>query len=461
MTKTKKELPVVKNDKVWLTIEDMTHDGRGVGKVDFYPIFVENAIVGEEVEVRVLKTTKKFAYGKVLQWKKKSENRVEDVDADLIRTGIAPLAHMSYEAQLEFKKEQVKKAVTRIGGFDDVEVKETIGMETPFKYRNKAQIPVRKINERLELGFFRRNSHDLIPIEDFYIQETAIDEALLAIKPILEQYNVKPYDEEKQTGHLRNIVIRKGHYTDELMIVLVTKKKKLFKIGEICKEIVAAVPNVKSIMQSIHTENNNVILGKEFVRLYGTEYIEDQLLGNTYQISASSFYQINTTQAEVLYQEAIDRAELSKEDVVIDAYCGIGTIGLSLAKEVKKVYGVEVVEEAIMDAKKNAEINGIENVEFEVGKAEFVFDKWLKEGLKPTVILVDPPRKGLTESFIKSSAEMNPEKIVYVSCDPATFARDLKLYGELGYKPDYVQPVDMFPQTSHVETVVLMSRVEK
>lgn len=458
MTKTKKELPVVKNDKVWLTIEDMTHDGRGVGKVDFYPIFVENAIVGEEVEVRVLKTTKKFAYGKVLQWKKKSENRVEDVDADLIRTGIAPLAHMSYEAQLEFKKEQVKKAVTRIGGFDDVEVKETIGMETPFKYRNKAQIPVRKINERLELGFFRRNSHDLIPIEDFYIQETAIDEALLAIKPILEQYNVKPYDEEKQTGHLRNIVIRKGHYTDELMIVLVTKKKKLFKIGEICKEIVAAVPNVKSIMQSIHTENNNVILGKEFVRLYGTEYIEDQLLGNTYQISASSFYQINTTQAEVLYQEAIDRAELSKEDVVIDAYCGIGTIGLSLAKEVKKVYGVEVVEEAIMDAKKNAEINGIENVEFEVGKAEFVFDKWLKEGLKPTVILVDPPRKGLTESFIKSSAEMNPEKIVYVSCDPATFARDLKLYGELGYKPDYVQPVDMFPQTSHVECVTVLKK---
>ena len=458
MTKTKKELPVVKNDKVWLTIEDMTHDGRGVGKVDFYPIFVENAIVGEEVEVRVLKTTKKFAYGKVLQWKKKSENRVEDVDADLIRTGIAPLAHMSYEAQLEFKKEQVKKAVTRIGGFDDVEVKETIGMETPFKYRNKAQIPVRKINERLELGFFRRNSHDLIPIEDFYIQETAIDEALLAIKPILEQYNVKPYDEEKQTGHLRNIVIRKGHYTDELMIVLVTKKKKLFKIGEICKEIVAAVPNVKSIMQSIHTENNNVILGKEFVRLYGTEYIEDQLLGNTYQISASSFYQINTTQAEVLYQEAIDRAELSKEDVVIDAYCGIGTIGLSLAKEVKKVYGVEVVEEAIMDAKKNAEINGIENVEFEVGKAEFVFDKWLKEGLKPTVILVDPPRKGLTESFIKSSAEMNPEKIVYVSCDPATFARDLKLYGELGYTPDSVQPVDMFPQTSHVECVTVLKK---
>ena len=458
MTKTKKELPVVKNDKVWLTIEDMTHDGRGVGKVDFYPIFVENAIVGEEVEVRVLKTTKKFAYGKVLQWKKKSENRLEDVDADLIRTGIAPLAHMSYEAQLDFKKEQVKKAVTRIGGFDEIEVKETIGMETPFKYRNKAQIPVRKINERLELGFFRRNSHDLIPIEDFYIQETAIDEALLAIKPILEQYNVKPYDEEKQTGHLRNIVIRKGHYTDELMIVLVTKKKKIFKIGEICKEIVAAVPNVKSIMQSIHTENNNVILGKEFVRLYGTEYIEDQLLGNTYQISASSFYQINTTQAEVLYQEAIDRAELSKEDVVIDAYCGIGTIGLSLAKEVKKVYGVEVVEEAIMDAKKNAEINDIENVEFEVGKAEFVFDKWLKEGLKPTVIVVDPPRKGLTESFIKSSAEMNPEKIIYVSCDPATFARDLKLYGELGYQPDYVQPVDMFPQTSHVECVTVLKK---
>jgi 23S rRNA (uracil1939-C5)-methyltransferase len=242
------------------------------------------------------------------------------------------------------------------------------------------------------------------------------------------------------------------------MIVLVTKKKKLFKIGEICKAIVEAAPNVTSIMQSIHTENNNVILGKEFVRLYGKEYIEDQLLGNTYQISASSFYQINTTQAEVLYKEAISRAELTKDDVVIDAYCGIGTIGLSLAKDVKKVYGVEIVEEAIEDARKNAEINDIDNVEFEVGKAEVIFDKWLKEEVQPTVIVVDPPRKGLTESFIKASVEMNPEKIVYVSCDPATFARDLKLYNELGYTPDYVQPVDMFPQTSHVECVTVLKK---
>ncbi len=458
MTKLKKEVPVTKNDKLWLTIEDMTHDGRGVGKVDFYPIFVENAIVGEEVEVRVLKTTKKFAYGKVLQWKKKSADRVEDIDSDLIRTGIAPLHHMSYESQLAFKQQQVEKAVKRIGGFDNLEVKETKGMDVPFKYRNKAQIPVRKINDRLELGFFRRNSHDLIPIEDFYIQETAIDEALIAIKPILENYNVKPYDEEKQTGHLRNIVIRKGHYTNELMIVFVTKKKKIFKIGEICKEIVAAVPNVTSIMQSIHTENNNVILGKEFVTLYGRDYIEDQLLGNTYQISAKSFYQINTKQAEILYQEAIDRAQLTEQDVVIDAYCGIGTIGLSLAKQVKHVYGVEMIEDAIEDAKKNAEINGISNVAFEVGKAEVIFDKWLKEEIQPTVIIVDPPRKGLSESFIRASVEMNPEKIVYVSCDPATFARDLSIYNELGYTPDYVQPVDMFPQTSHVECVTVLTK---
>lgn len=458
MTKIKKEIPVAKNDKLWLTIEDMTHDGRGVGKVDYYPVFVENAIVGEEVEVKILKPTKKFAYGKILQWKKKSPDRVEIVEENWIRTGIAPLHHMSYEAQLVFKQQQVEKAVARIGGFDSLEVRETKGMTEPFKYRNKAQIPVRKLNDRLELGFFRRNSHDLIPIEDFHIQETAIDEALIAIKPILREFNIKPYDEEKQTGHLKNIVIRKGHYSNELMIVLVTKKKKLFKIGEICKRIVEVVPNVTSIMQSIHTENNNVILGKEFVRLYGKEYIEDELLGNTYQISASSFYQINTKQAEVLYQEAINRAELTKEDIVIDAYCGIGTIGLSLANQVKKVYGVEIVEEAIEDANKNAEINKIDNVEFEVGKAETVFEKWLADGIKPTVIVVDPPRKGLTVSFINASVEMEPEKIVYVSCDPATFARDLKLYNELGYTPDYVQPVDMFPQTSHVECVTVLKK---
>lgn len=211
-------------------------------------------------------------------------------------------------------------------------------------------------------------------------------------------------------------------------------------------------------MQSIHTENNNVILGKEFVTLYGRDYIEDQLLGNTYQISAKSFYQINTKQAEILYQEAIDRAQLTEQDVVIDAYCGIGTIGLSLAKQVKHVYGVEMVEDAIEDAKKNAEINGISNVAFEVGKAEVIFDKWLKEEIQPTVIIVDPPRKGLSESFIRASVEMNPEKIVYVSCDPATFARDLSIYNELGYTPDYVQPVDMFPQTSHVECVTVLTK---
>lgn len=458
MTKNKKDLPVVKNDKVWVVIEDLTHDGRGVGKVDYYPIFIENAIPGEEVEVRVLKTTKKFAYGKVLQWKTKSENRVDEVESDWIRTGIAPLHHMTYEAQLAFKHDQVAKVVNRIGGFEALKVKETKGMENPSKYRNKAQIPVRKIDDRLEFGFFRRNSHDLVPIEDFYIQEPEIDEALIAIKPILERFNVKPYDEANQSGNLKNVVIRKGHYSNQLMIVLVTKKKKVFKIGEICKAIVEVLPNVTSIIQSIHTENNNVILGKEFVRLYGNEFIEDDLLGNTYQISAKSFYQVNTVQAEKLYQEAIDRADLKAIDVVIDAYCGIGTIGLSLAKQVKKVYGVEVVEDAINDAKKNAELNNIENVEFEVGKAEVIFNKWLEEEIKPNVIIVDPPRKGLSESFIEASVKMEAEKIVYISCDPATFARDLKLYSDLGYQPDYVQPVDMFPQTSHIECVTVLSR---
>ena len=458
MTKNKRDLPVVKNDKVWVVIEDLTHDGRGVGKVDYYPIFIENAIPGEEVEVRVLKTTKKFAYGKVLQWKTKSENRVDDVESDWIRTGIAPLHHMTYEAQLAFKHDQVAKVVNRIGGFEALEVKETKGMENPSKYRNKAQIPVRKINDRLEFGFFRRNSHDLVPIEDFYIQEPEIDEALIAIKPILERFNVKPYDEANQSGNLKNVVIRKGHYSNQLMIVLVTKKKKVFKIGEICKAIVEVLPNVTSIIQSIHTENNNVILGKEFVRLYGNEFIEDDLLGNTYQISAKSFYQVNTVQAEKLYQEAIDRADLKATDIVIDAYCGIGTIGLSLAKQVKKVYGVEVVEDAINDAKKNAEINNIENVDFEVGKAEVIFNKWLDEEIKPNVIIVDPPRKGLSESFIEASVKMEAEKIVYISCDPATFARDLKLYSDLGYQPDYVQPVDKFPQTSHIETITLLQR---
>ncbi|AQP54748.1 23S rRNA (uracil(1939)-C(5))-methyltransferase RlmD [Vagococcus penaei] len=451
-------LPVKKNEQIEVEIVDLTHDGLGVAKVDGYPIFIENALPGETILVQIVKVGKKFSFGKVVSIETASPNRVEDVQNHLIRTGIAPLHHMTYEAQLAFKEHQVVNCLTRIGKLDDVTVKPIIGMDEPYAYRNKAQIPVRKINNQLEIGFFRKNSHDLVPMSDFYIQEKNIDEALAVIKEILIRYQVKPYDEANDTGNLKTIMIRQGHYSKDMMVVFITKKKKIFKNDEICRLIVEALPQVKSIMQNIQPHNSNGLFGEETLCLYGQEYITDTLLNNTYKISARSFYQINTRQAERLYEEAIALANLKSTDTVIDAYCGIGTIGLSIAKKVSKLYGIDSVEDAISDAKINAQLNGIDNAEFITGKAEKIFAELNKGQMSADVLFVDPPRKGLDPDFIEASVEMAPTKIVYISCNPSTLARDLALYAEKGYKVKEVQPVDMFPQTTHVECVTVLTK---
>ena len=317
-------------------------------------------------------------------------------------------------------------------------------------------MPVRRVNGQLETGFFRKHSHDLMPIEDFYIQDKEIDRLILFVRDLLRRFDIKPYDEEEQTGLIRNLVVRRGHYTGQIILVLVTTRPKIFRIEQMVEKIVAAFPAVVSILQNINEQNTNAIFGPTFRTLYGQDTIEDQMLGNTYAISAQSFYQVNTVMAEKLYQTAIDFSDLTAEDVVIDAYSGIGTIGLSFAKSVKAVYGVEVIEQAVEDAKKNAQLNGIANAHFVADTAESAMAKWSKEGIQPSILIVDPPRKGLTESFIKASAAMQPNKITYVSCNPATMARDIKLYQELGYQLTKVQPVDLFPQTHHVECVALL-----
>ncbi|MCC9836427.1 23S rRNA (uracil(1939)-C(5))-methyltransferase RlmD, partial [Streptococcus agalactiae] len=273
---------------------------------------------------------------------------------------------------------------------------------------------------------------------------------------LLRKFDVKPYDEEQQSGLIRNLVVRRGHYTGQLMLVLVTTRPKIFRIDQMIEKLVSAFPSVVSIMQNINDRNSNVIFGKEFRTLYGSDTIEDQMLGNTYAISAQSFYQVNTEMAEKLYQKAIDFSDLNSEDIVIDAYSGIGTIGLSVAKQVKHVYGVEVVEKAVSDAKENATRNGITNSTYVADSAENAMAKWLKEGIKPTVIMVDPPRKGLTESFVYSAAQTKADKITYISCNSATMARDIKLFEELGYHLVKIQPVDLFPMTHHVECVALL-----
>ncbi|EHJ51737.1 23S rRNA (uracil(1939)-C(5))-methyltransferase RlmD [Streptococcus macacae] len=447
---------LTKNDIVETEISDLSHDGAGIAKVNGFVFFVENALPTEKIHMRVLKVKKRIGFGKVEAFIKMSDQRQKKLNLTYLRTGIADLGHLKYPAQLAFKRQQVQNSLSKIAGITDVDVPLTLGMEVPFAYRNKAQVPVRRIKGQLETGFFRKNSHDLVPIEDFWIQDKEIDRLILYVRDLFRRFDLKPYDEKEQTGLIRHILVRRGHYTGQLMLVLVTSRPKIFRIEQMIEKIVEAFPAVKSIIQNINDQNTNTILGEEFRTLYGNDRIEDIMLGNRYAISAQSFYQVNTAMAEKLYEKAIEFADVSEDAVVIDAYSGIGTIGLSFAKQVKAVYGVEIVKEAVQDARENAVLNGISNAVYTANSAEKAMAQWSNENIQPDLVVVDPPRKGLTESFIKASADMQPQKIVYISCNPATMARDIKLYQELGYKLKKVQPVDLFPQTHHIECVSLL-----
>lgn len=450
--KAEKVVPVKKNEKHTVKIEDLTHEGMGVAKIDGYPIFIENALPGEEIEIKIHKTGKSFGYGKSMKRLTSSQNRVEIKDENYTRVGITPLQHMTYSSQLTFKRQQLRNVLARIAKMPEVPVFETIGMAEPWGYRNKAQIPVRKIDDKLTTGFFRKNSHDLIPMENFVIQDPKIDEAVVIVRDIMREFNVKPYNEGANTGNLRHIIVRRGYHTGEIMIVLVTRTAKLFPTSKILPAITEALPEVVSIIQNVNPSRTNKILGSENITLWGQDYFTDTLLGNTFEISASAFYQVNPQQTEKLYQTVLDYAELTGTETVIDAYCGIGTISLSLAKNAKEVYGIESVEAAVENAKNNAKLNNIDNVTFEAGLAEEVMVEWSEKELAVDLLVVDPPRKGLEGTFIEATLAMMPKKIVYVSCNPATLARDLALLSEGGYSVEKVQPVDLFPQTNHVES---------
>ena len=445
-----------KNEIVTVEIVDLTHEGAGVAKVDGLVFFVENALPGEVIRMRVLKVNKKIGYGKVEEYLEKSPHRNEELDLAYLRSGIADLGHLAYPEQLKFKAKQVKDSLYKMAGISDIEVPLTLGMDHPVQYRNKAQVPVRRVNGQVVTGFFRKNSHDLMPIEDFYIQDPVIDQVVLALRDLIRRFDLKPYDEQEQSGLIRNLVVRRGHHSGEIMVILVTTRPKVFRVDQLIEQLIKQFPAIKSVMQNINDQNTNAIFGKEWRVLYGQDYITDQMLGNSFQISGPAFYQVNTEMAEKLYQAAIDFAELRKDDVVIDAYSGIGTIGLSVAKHVKEVYGVEVIPEAVENSQKNAALNNITNAHYVCDTAENAMKNWLKEGIQPTAILVDPPRKGLTESFIKASSQIGADRIAYISCNVATMARDIKLYQELGYELKKVQPVDLFPQTHHVEAVSLL-----
>ncbi|MDE1549603.1 23S rRNA (uracil(1939)-C(5))-methyltransferase RlmD [Jeotgalibaca caeni] len=458
MKQENQQAPVSKNEVVTVTFEDLTSEGLGVGKVEGYPLFVVDGLPGEQAKVKVTKVGKSYGFARIEERLTTSQDRIPTRDALGTQVGTMPLQHLRYEAQLAFKHNVVKQDLTRIGKLPHIEVLPTIGMDNPWGYRNKAQIPVRAKDGKLVTGFFRKKTHELVPMKNFHIQDPKIDEAIVVVRDILQEYGVKAYDEKKHTGMIRHIMIRRGYHTGEMMVVLVTRTPKLFPISKIVPDILGALPEVVSIVHNINPKRNNVILGEESVVLHGEDVFHDQLLGHTFAISSKSFYQVNPVQTEKLYQLALDAAELTGEETVIDAYCGIGTITLALAEKAKHVFAMEIVEDSILMAEKNAKENGIENVTFEVGAAEEVLPKWAGEGVKADVIVVDPPRKGLEQAFIEAAVEVGPEKIVYVSCNPATLARDLAIFAEKGYHATTAQPVDMFPQTLHVETVVALHK---
>ncbi|MED1715668.1 23S rRNA (uracil(1939)-C(5))-methyltransferase RlmD [Bacillus paralicheniformis] len=459
----KQKAPVQKNEYYNVVFEDLTHEGAGVAKVDGFPIFVPNALPEEKAQIKVTRVKKGFAFGRLIDLKEESRFRTDAPCPIYKQCGGCQLQHINYEGQLLYKQKQVKDVLERIGKLDlsRITVHPTLGMEDPWNYRNKAQVPVGEREGGLIAGFYQQRSHEIIDMNECLIQQTENDRVVQAIKEICGKYGIKAYNEERHKGWLRHIMVRYGAVTGEMMVVFITRTNDFPHKAKIVEEITAAFPHVKSIVQNINPKKTNVIFGDETTVIWGEEYIYDTIGEIKFAISARSFYQVNPEQTKVLYDKALEYAELNGEETVIDAYCGIGTISLFLAKQAKKVYGVEIVPEAIEDAKRNAELNGIENAEFEVGEVEVVIPKWYKEGIKADTLVVDPPRKGCDEALLRTILEMKPKRVVYVSCNPGTLARDLRVLEDGGYETREVQPVDMFPHTSHVECVVLVSRVEK
>lgn len=478
---------IKKNDVFEVIIEDMSESGEGVGKLDGYIWFIKDAVIGDLIEAKAMKMKKNYGFARLMKVLKPSPARVKERCAVARQCGGCQLQMMSYEEQLKFKQRKVYNNLKRIGGLDNlylpgegpgagenvgdgegdraggesgrkpVIMEPIIGMEDPWRYRNKAQFPfgMNKENEVIA-GFYAGRTHCIIENDDCLLGIQENREILAAVKQIMTQYGIKPYQEESHTGLIRHVLIRKGFKTGELMVCFVVNGRKL-PYSEGFVERLLEIPGMTSISYNVNMEKTNVILGREVVNLYGPGYITDYIGNVKYRISPLSFYQVNPVQTERLYGTALEYAGLTGEETVWDLYCGIGTISLFLSQKAKKVYGVEIVPQAIEDARENARLNGIENVEFFVGKAEEVLPKqYEKDKVYADVIVVDPPRKGCDPVCLDTIVMMGPKKVVYVSCDSATLARDVKYLEERGYWVERVSCVDMFPMSGHVETVIMM-----
>lgn len=453
-------IPVEKNKTYEMRIDALGSNGEGIGRIDGYTMFVEGALPGERVRILAVKVRKNFGYGKLLEILEPSSARREPLCPVAKQCGGCQLQHLSYAAQLAYKTKEVQDDLERIGGIHGVAVQPTLGMEKPWRYRNKAQFPVGQGKNGCAIGFYAKRSHRIIDTEKCLLQHECNDAIIAVIRAFLDEFHIPPYDEETHSGLVRHILTRIGKQSGEIMVCIVINGKKL-PHSDILTERLREIDGVVSIVLNCNREKTNVILGQKIIPLWGKDTITDAIDGITFEISPLSFYQVNPAQTEVLYRKALEAAELTGEETVLDLYCGIGTISLFFARKAKRVFGVEIVPEAIADARKNAERNGITNVEFAVGAAEDVIPKlYAEKGITADVVVVDPPRKGCDEKLLETILQMQPEKIVYVSCNPATLARDLKLLAEGGYRLRRAQPVDQFCHSTHVECVVLLSKVQ-
>ncbi len=448
---------IQKNQEYIVDIVDNGYEGEGIAKIDNFTIFIPGAIKGEKVKIIIVKVLTSHAFGKILEIINKSETRQEVDCFTYKRCGGCNLRHIKYEETLKMKQNAVQSLVNKTL-INKLKVQETVGMENPFHYRNKAQYPV-GINKNGEpiIGVFANRTHEVIPMEKCLIQNQQSEKIAKHILQFIKENKIIIYDEKTGKGLFRHVVIKVGIKTKQIMCILVINGKTILQEQKLIQDLITKFPEIKTIVKNINIKNTNVILGQENINIYGEGYIEDILGEYTFKISPLSFYQVNPVQAEKLYNLGVEMAQISKKDTVFDLYCGIGTISLFMAKYAKKVYGIEIVNEAVEMAKENAKSNNIKNAEFYAGDVEIVLDELInKQGIKADIVMFDPPRKGLDKNSINNILKIKPKKIVYISCNPATLIRDLAMFEDT-YEIKNIVPVDMFPFTSHVECVSLLS----
>lgn len=453
---------IKKNDIVEIEITGMTAEGSGIGRYNGMAVFVGSTAVGDKIKAKLIKVSKNYAIGKIQEIIVPSVDRQSPDCSIFDKCGGCAYRHITYQAELRYKRQRVIDAVERIGGFKDFGVNEIVGAKNPDNYRNKAQIPIGTDKQgNVIMGFYAANSHRIVPYNNCKLQPEIFNRVTDIIKNWINTYHLTTYNELTGKGKLRHVYIRYGEMTNELMVCIVANGNTIAAEDKLCRMLTSEISVIKSVVININTDDTNVVLGKNFRTIYGNNSISDILCDLKFDISPLSFYQVNRSQAERIYSLAKEYAAMNKNEILFDIYCGTGTIGLSMADSCKAVYGIEIVSDAIKNARQNAVNNEIANAEFICADAYDGAKQLTDRGIKPDVIIIDPPRKGSSPEVIELIVSLMPKRIVYVSCDPATLARDLKLFNSLGYEPKIITPVDMFPRTSHVETVCLLSKKEK